>query len=477
VVGVMLAPLDGRALLWDYVPWEQMSKQRRGVMWSLQLARTLNRQLVLPPLRFLTSSDARRQVDDPDLAYDYRAYSHVFDIEPLRKLHPVVDLHDFLHRNDSSGSRIQPRIDLIFSILRGVSPRLKGVRKQLPLWDEGDCASSLTMANPGQADCAIEGSGEEICVTPVAFAGTTLRALNHSCGWAPEMRFDRLLQAREARELPAVALQGIIYQLPPPSSMRPLAEARAQLAADGEGCGWHCPYNAMRLAMLYQPRYTAAARRFLEAVRAQHAPERGAVDDDDHDDAHEDAHDDAKNGDDPAASDRAANELPRVLPRVLGVHWRRGDFAIQRAGQHETECSDVASGSELKPCAKRQIILSPAELAASIQRHLALHSCQVVFLATDASFDEIRELNSSLKGTPLLRFDPAALLPRVGAGDAEDARETPLDFSGKPERAIMDTLICAFADAFLATRLSIFSWNILEERIVQGMAAETGRYM
>ncbi|KOO34143.1 hypothetical protein Ctob_008111 [Chrysochromulina tobinii] len=194
------------------------------------------------------------------------------------------------------------------------------------------------MANPGQADCAIEGSGEEICVTPVAFAGTTLRALNHSCGWAPEMRFDRLLQAREARELPAVALQGIIYQLPPPSSMRPLAEARAQLAADGEGC-------------------------------------------------------------------------------------------------------------------------------------------QVVFLATDASFDEIRELNSSLKGTPLLRFDPAPLLPRAGAGEAEDARETLLDFSGKPERAIMDTLICAFADAFLATRLSIFSWNILEERIVQGMAAETGRYM
>jgi hypothetical protein len=229
----------------------------------------------------------------------------------------------------------------------------------------------------------------------------------------------------------------------------------------------------MRLAMLYQPRYTAAARRFLEAVRAQHAPERGAVDAD----AHDDAHDDAKNDDDPAASDRAANELPRVLPRVLGVHWRRGDFAIQRAGQHETECSDVASGSELKPCAKRQIILSPAELAASIQRHLALHSCQVVFLATDASFDEIRELNSSLKGTPLLRFDPAPLLPRVGAGEAEDARETLLDFSGKPERAIMDTLICAFADAFLATRLSIFSWNILEERIVQGMAAETGRYM
>ena len=294
------------------------------------------------------------------------------------------------------------------------------------------------MANPGQADCAIEVSGEEICVTPVAFAGTSLRALNHSCGWAPEMRFDRLLQAREARGLPAVALQGIVYQLPPPSSMRPLAEARAQLAADGEGCGWHCPYNAMRLAMIYQPRYTAAARLFLEAVRTQHAPERAAVDAD-------------------------------VLPRVLGVHWRRGDFAIQRAGQHETECSDVASGTELKPCPKRQIILSPAEFAISIQRHLAFHSCQVVFLATDASFDEIRELNSSLKGTPLLRFDPAALIPRVGvsahhgASEAEHARETQLSLiwqAGTCQNAlssIMDTLICAFADAFLATRLSIFS--------------------
>ena len=202
----------------------------------------------------------------------------------------------------------------------------------------------------------------------------------------------------------------------------------------------------------------AAARLFLEAVRTQHAPERAAVDAD-------------------------------VLPRVLGVHWRRGDFAIQRAGQHETECSDVASGTELKPCPKRQIILSPAEFAISIQRHLAFHSCQVVFLATDASFDEIRELNSSLKGTPLLRFDPAALIPRVGvsahhgASEAEHARETQLSLiwqAGTCQNAlssIMDTLICAFADAFLATRLSIFSWNILEERIVQGMAAETGHYM
>ena len=41
----MVAPLangttafEGRALLYDYVPWEQMTKQRRGLMWAFKLA-------------------------------------------------------------------------------------------------------------------------------------------------------------------------------------------------------------------------------------------------------------------------------------------------------------------------------------------------------------------------------------------------------------------------------------------------------
>ena len=49
-----LLDLDGRYLLYDYVPWEQLSNQRRGIMWAWQQARGMGRTLVLPPLRFQT---------------------------------------------------------------------------------------------------------------------------------------------------------------------------------------------------------------------------------------------------------------------------------------------------------------------------------------------------------------------------------------------------------------------------------------
>ena len=45
------------------------------------------------------------------------------------------------------------------------------------------------------------------------------------------------------------------------------------------------------------------------------------------------------------------------------------------------------------------------------------------------------------------------------------------------ELAIIDTLICSLADAFLGTRRSMFSWNILEERVLQGQPPTTGRLM
>ena len=45
---------DGKYLLYDYVPWEQLSKQRRGIMWAWQTARGMGRTLVLPPFRFQT---------------------------------------------------------------------------------------------------------------------------------------------------------------------------------------------------------------------------------------------------------------------------------------------------------------------------------------------------------------------------------------------------------------------------------------
>ena len=44
-----------RYLLYDYVTWEQMSKQRRGLAGALQAAHGAGRTLVLPPIRFHTA--------------------------------------------------------------------------------------------------------------------------------------------------------------------------------------------------------------------------------------------------------------------------------------------------------------------------------------------------------------------------------------------------------------------------------------
>ena len=43
--------------------------------------------------------------------------------------------------------------------------------------------------------------------------------------------------------------------------------------------------------------------------------------------------------------------------------------------------------------------------------------------------------------------------------------------------AVLDTLVCAHADRFIGTRRSMFSWNILEERILQGKDPHSGSLM
>ena len=43
--------------------------------------------------------------------------------------------------------------------------------------------------------------------------------------------------------------------------------------------------------------------------------------------------------------------------------------------------------------------------------------------------------------------------------------------------AVIDSLICAQADAFLGTRRSMFSFTIFEERLLFGYAPTTARYM
>lgn len=141
---------------------------------------------------------------------------------------------------------------------------------------------------------------------------------------------------------------------------------------------------------------------------------------------------------------------------------------------HENECVDVATGGAIKPCAKRKVLLSPEELAQSLGRQRALHRTSLIFLASNAKPEEVATLRASLGSTPLVQFDRVALLD---AGVLDGVAASAVEAYGPPELAVVDTLICALAEAFVGTRRSMFSWNILEERIVQGQDPGTGRLM
>ena len=99
------------------------------------------------------------------------------------------------------------------------------------------------------------------------------------------------------------------------------------------------------------------------------------------------------------------------------------------------------------------------------------HNASLVFLASNAKPEEVLELEAALRGAPLVRFEPLAP-PLAAAGD----NAAPPQYTSA-ELAVIDTLICALADAFIGTRRSMFSWNILEERVLQGRDASTGTLM
>jgi len=138
---------------------------------------------------------------------------------------------------------------------------------------------------------------------------------------------------------------------------------------------------------------------------------------------------------------------------------------------NEHECVDVATGASVQPCIARKVLLSATELAQALVRQMAVHGATVVFLASNAKDAEVRALQAALGRTPIVRFDAAAVKAALAAseGDADDL--------GLPELAVMDTLICALSDVFLGTRRSMFTWNILEERILQRLEPTTGMLM
>eukprot|EP00965_Chrysotila_dentata_P123999 4098746-Pleurochrysis_carterae.AAC.2 len=77
---VSLDELGTRYLLYDYVTWEQFSKQKRGLYWALQTARASGRTLVLPKARFHTERQDK---------YEYYPFSLFYDLHQLAQMHPV----------------------------------------------------------------------------------------------------------------------------------------------------------------------------------------------------------------------------------------------------------------------------------------------------------------------------------------------------------------------------------------------------
>lgn len=126
------------------------------------------------------------------------------------------------------------QVDLVLHLLRGAPPA-KG-NPPLPArddWVAGVCDSSLVQVSfprkyhsaplpqlnrahtapdhlhhPSSRcgrqarECVVGSEGEEACSSTISFAGSrAVRVFNLSCGWAPEMRFDRILSSRLVREL------------------------------------------------------------------------------------------------------------------------------------------------------------------------------------------------------------------------------------------------------------------------------------
>ena len=80
-------------LLFDVVFHEQVNKQRRALMFFLDLALKLKRTLVLPRARVLRRTNARGGFDPKA---EFVRMGDLLNLSALRQLHPVMDLEDYL---------------------------------------------------------------------------------------------------------------------------------------------------------------------------------------------------------------------------------------------------------------------------------------------------------------------------------------------------------------------------------------------
>ncbi|XP_068216184.1 GDP-fucose protein O-fucosyltransferase 2-like [Palaemon carinicauda] len=120
----------------------------------------------------------------------------------------------------------------------------------------------------------------------------------------------------------------------------------------------------------------------------------------------------------------------------VSVHLRRRDFIY-------------AKGDEVPSLSKA---------AKQIEKLLKSYSLTKVFVATDASFDEIEELKLKLKEYEVHYYSPSQeFFNQWGDGGV----------------AIVDQIICSYARIFIGSYESTFSFRIQEEREILGFPVET----
>ena len=126
--------------------------------------------------------------------------------------------------------------------------------------------------------------------------------------------------------------------------------------------------------------------------------------------------------------------------RYLAIHWRRGDFVHIRKGAPN-------------------VLKTPDELISKCKEKMIELGINSVYLATDSKdTEELVYLKSKL---PLFEFKT----------DNEDL------INNVSSYAIIESLICSYADYFMGTNTSLYTENILAERIELGKEKITQEYL
>ncbi|TPP58407.1 GDP-fucose protein O-fucosyltransferase 2 [Fasciola gigantica] len=130
---------------------------------------------------------------------------------------------------------------------------------------------------------------------------------------------------------------------------------------------------------------------------------------------------------------------PALGGPFLAVHWRCGDFVSHLTGRWNYTPSPALAAKQIAEAAQNQKL-------------------DVVYLATDASESDVKELEDELAPITVVRFVPS---------------DSDWSHLGPGEIAIIDQWICAHARFFMGTSPSTFTFRITEERTIMGFTPES----